>query len=105
MGYYADSIEGAGRWIGAGAAFRDLDGPVDRDAFQRVLEGRHPATGERLVTAQGSSQRSHLAVGTAARFDENGEPTYSLGDAARLLGLRVSDMKELVETGTGLPTT
>ncbi len=87
--YYADSIEGPGRWIGAGAAYRKLDGAVDRDAFQRVLEGRHPATGERLVTAQGSSQRGHLAVGTAARFDEHGEPMYTVGDTARLLGLRV----------------
>ena len=97
--YYADSIEGPGRWIGAGAASRKLDGAVDRDAFQRVLEGRHPATGERLVTAQGSSQRGHLAVGTAARFDEHGQPLYSVGDTARLLGLRVSEIKQLVETG------
>jgi len=98
--YYADSIEGPGRWIGQGAAFRKLNGPVDRDAFQRVLEGRHPATGERLVTAQGSSQRGHLAVGTAARFDESGEPLYFVGDAARLLGLRVSEIEDLVEAGT-----
>ena len=97
--YYADSIEGPGRWIGAGAAYRKLDGAVDRDAFQRVLEGRHPATGERLVTAQGSSQRGHLAVGTAARFDEHGEPMYTVGDTARLLGLRVAEVKQLVETG------
>ena len=97
--YYADSIEGPGRWIGAGAAYRKLDGAVDRDAFQRVLEGRHPATGERLVTAQGSSQRGHLAVGTAARFDEHGEPMYTLGDTARLLGLRVAEIKQLVQSG------
>jgi conjugative relaxase-like TrwC/TraI family protein len=97
--YYADSIEGPGRWIGAGAAYRKLDGAVDRDAFQRVLEGRHPATGERLVTAQGSSQRGHLAVGTAARFDEHGEPMYTLGDTARLLGLRVTEIRQLVQSG------
>ena len=97
--YYADSIEGPGRWIGAGATHRKLNGAVDRDAFQRVLEGRHPATGERLVTAQGSSQRGHLAVGTAARFDEVGQPMYSVGDAARLLDLRASEVKQLVETG------
>ena len=97
--YYADSIEGPGRWIGAGAAFRNLDGVVERDSFQRVLEGRHPTTGERLVTAQGSAQRGHLAVGTATRFDESGQALYSVGDAARLLGLRRSEVIDLIEAG------
>ena len=97
--YYADSIEGPGRWIGAGAAYRKLGGAVDREAFQRVLEGRHPATGERLVTAQGSSQRGHLAVGTFARFDASGRPLYSVCDTARLLGLRVSEIEQLVQSG------
>jgi hypothetical protein len=86
--YYADSIEGPGRWLGAGAAFRDLDGVVGRDEFQRVLEGRHPMIGERLVTAQGSSQRGHLSVGTAARTDESGTVQYTVRDVARLALLR-----------------
>ena len=38
--YLADSPEGPGRWFGAGATFHGLDGAVDREAFQRVLEGR-----------------------------------------------------------------
>ncbi len=92
--YYADSIEGPGRWIGAGAAFRRLSGPVERESFQRVLEGRHPHTGERLVSARGSSQRGHLAVGTVARFDDAGEPLYTEADAARLLGLTKSEVAE-----------
>ena len=96
LSYYADSIEGPGRWIGTGAAFRGLAGHVDRDSFQRVLEGRHPSTGERLVTAQGSSQRKHLGVGTAARLDANGEALYTLADAARLLGVRKRDIEEIV---------
>ena len=97
--YYADSREGPGRWLGAGAAFQRLEGAVDRDAFQRVLDGRHPLTGARLVTARGSSQRQHLATGTAARFDANGEALYSVADAARLLGLRHSDVEELIAAG------
>ena len=98
--YYADSIEGPGRWLGAGAAFRDLDGLVGRDEFQRVLEGRHPTTGERLVTAQGSSQRGHLSVGTAARIDESGNALYTVRDAiARLLGTTRVDIEELVGRG------
>lgn len=94
--YYADSIEGPGRWIGAGAEFRELTGVVEREAFERVLEGRHPATGERLVTAQGSSQRGHLAVGTAARFDAEGQALYTTHDAARLLGMKRVEIDDLV---------
>ncbi len=94
--YYADSIEGPGRWLGSGAAFRHLVGVVERDSFQRVLEGRHPTTGERLVTAQGSSQRGHLAIGTAARTDEAGSTLYTIRDAARLLGTTRADVEELI---------
>jgi conjugative relaxase-like TrwC/TraI family protein len=99
--YYADSIEGPGRWLGAGAEFRSLNGAVDRDAFQRVLEGRHPATGERLVTARGSSQRSHLAVGTPARVDQEGNPMYTPSDVAKLLGVSLKEVTELVRSGLG----
>jgi len=97
--YYADSIEGPGRWLGSGAGFRGLSGVVDRESFRSVLEGRHPMTGERLVTARGSSQRSHLAVGTVARFDGQGRPLYTLADAASLLGKSRSEVDELVAAG------
>ena len=98
--YYADSPEGPGRWLGAGAAFHRLDGAVERDSFQRVLDGRHPISGARLVTARGSSQRGHLAVGTAAAFDGNGEALYTVADTASLLGLRRTDVEELIAAGT-----
>lgn len=96
VAYYADSIEGPGRWIGAGATHHGLVGTIERDSFQRVLEGRHPGTGERLITAQGSSGREHVAVGMSARTDPaTGEMLYTVGDAARLLGLRHSDVVAL----------
>lgn len=100
--YFADSIEGPGRWLGAGAAFRELGGAVEREAFQRVLEGRHPSTGERLVTARGSSQRGHLAVGTHAVFDVDGNAMYTVNDAAQLLGLSVIEVAGLVAAGSKL---
>jgi len=99
VAYLADSKEGPGKWLGAGAEFQGLGGAVDRDAFQRVLEGRHPATGTRLISARGSSQRSHLAVGTATRLDELGRPLYSAADAAVLLGLPVREVSEMITAG------
>ncbi len=101
--YYADSIEGPGRWLGAGAAFRELAGVVEREAFQRVLEGRHPTTGERLVAARGSSQRGHLAVGTAAVFGADGNAMYTVDDAAQRLGLSVTEVAGLVDSGSTRP--
>ncbi len=101
--YYADGPEGPGRWRGAGAAFNGLDGTVDRDALRMVLEGRHPHTGARLITARGCSQRAHLATGTAARVDADGHPLYSLADTAALLQLRGSDVAEMVTAGRSRP--
>lgn len=97
--YYGDSKEGPGRWIGLGAAAHGLSGVVDRDSVSRVLEGRHPHTGERLVTAQGSSQRSHLAAGTASRFDEWGSPLYAAADTARLVGLSKREVDAMIAAG------
>jgi conjugative relaxase-like TrwC/TraI family protein len=99
--YYADSPEGPGRWLGAGATYHRLTGTVDRDSFQRVLDGRHPRSGARLITARGSSQRQDLSVGTAAAFDSNGEALYTVSDAAALLGIRRRDVEELIATGSG----
>jgi conjugative relaxase-like TrwC/TraI family protein len=103
--YYADSVEGPGRWLGTGAEAFGLAGAVDPGEFQRVLEGRHPHTGERLITAQGSSQRKHLAVGTAAGYTDTGEALYALPDAALLLGLRLRDVTAMIDDGNLTATT
>jgi hypothetical protein len=99
VAYLADSPEGPGRWLGAGAAWQGLHGVVDRAALQRVLEGRHPVTGARLITSQGSSQRGHLAVGTAAQVDEQGEALYTIADAAVLLGITRREVEGLAAVG------
>jgi conjugative relaxase-like TrwC/TraI family protein len=87
--------------LGAGAEFQSLTGGVDRDSFQRVLEGRHPHSGARLVTARGSSQRRHLATGTAARYDEQGDALYEVADVARLLKLRRRDVEAMIVAEQG----
>ena len=100
-GYYADSIEGPGSWLGMGAAALGLGGVVEHEAFARVLEGRHPVTGERLLRAQGSADRDHLAVGQATRRAADGSWLYGLDDAAKALGLPRSELDALVEEGDG----
>lgn len=53
--YYAR--EGAGQWLGAGAAALGLSGKVNANQFQRVLEGRTP-DGRDLVQAAGEKHRA-----------------------------------------------
>ncbi|MGH9266993.1 MAG: relaxase domain-containing protein [Acidimicrobiales bacterium] len=64
-----------------------------RTAFARVLEGRHPRTGERLLRAQGAAD---LAVGQATRRADDGSWLYGLDDAAKALGLPRTELDALV---------
>jgi conjugative relaxase-like TrwC/TraI family protein len=51
-GYYLDAAEPTGHWVGDGAAALGLTGPLDEAgeaAFQRMLAGQHPLTGEQLA--------------------------------------------------------
>jgi conjugative relaxase-like TrwC/TraI family protein len=47
--YYTEGQELIGRWSGRGAELLGLDGQVDRNAFNRLCENRHPATGRQLT--------------------------------------------------------
>lgn len=96
VGYYADSIEGPGRWLGRGARRLGLAGEVDRVEFQRVLEGRHPRTGERLLGARGSAGRRHLGVGSGTRRGPDGTVLYDLRDAAKALGRTRREVEALI---------
>jgi conjugative relaxase-like TrwC/TraI family protein len=100
--YYADSMEGPGRWVGHGARRLGLDGHVEPLDFARVLSGRDPHTGARLLGASGSADRTSLAVGTAAAIAEDGEPLYALNDVARLVGRSARQVAELVAAGDEL---
>lgn len=75
--------------LGAGVAEMDLTGDVDPTHFERILAGRHPVTGERLVEARGSAGRRHLAVGTISLIDQDGEAHYELRDVAVITGLSI----------------
>ncbi|HVA42653.1 MAG TPA: MobF family relaxase [Acidimicrobiales bacterium] len=102
-GYYADGNAEPGRWLGNGAAEMSLAGKVNSRDFARVLTGRDPHTGVRLITAQGSSgRRQSLSRGTQTRWDTEGEPLYDVADAARALKLEPTEVERLVAVGEAL---
>lgn len=92
VAYYADAVEGPGEWLGQGARFWSLEGEVDETAFRNVLMGRHPHTGQRMLSARGSADRSHLRVGSFTALDEEGRAIYSVEDAAKALRMRPDDL-------------
>ena len=98
--YYADRGTEAGRWIGHGAKEALLHGNVDPDDFARVMAGRDPHTGARLITAQGSAgRRPTLGSGNRTRLDERGQPLYDADDTAASLGLTKSETDALIAAG------
>lgn len=98
--YYSDRGTEPGRWIGAGAREAGLTGPVDPADFARVMAGRDPRTGARLITAQGSAGRTPtLGAGTETRRGPDGEPLYDIADVAAVLSVTQREAQELVDAG------
>ena len=98
--YYADRAEEPGRWLGRGAAAAGLTGDVDADDFAKVLAGRDPRTGARLLTARGSAgRRPTLGVGTETRRTDDGELLYDETDAAAALGVEADELDRLLTSG------
>ncbi len=93
--YYSDAGEAPGRWMGRGAVELGLAGTVDGDEFRSVLAGRHPGTGERLISARGSAGRvAELGAGSAVRRAADGEALYGIADVATVLGWSRSDVAD-----------
>ena len=63
-GYYADSLEAPGRWIGSGLGTLHRQGRVDANELEALLSGVHPDTGTEMIAAKGSANR---AANTATR--------------------------------------
>lgn len=98
--YYSDGNAEPGRWLGNGAAEMGLTGTVDSADFARVLAGRDPHTGVRLITARGSAgRRPSLGRGAETLRDADGQPLYDLRDASAALELEPSDVERLVVAG------
>jgi hypothetical protein len=101
--YYADRGDSPGRWLGQGARELGLAGEVDFDDFTKVLAGRDPRTGARLITARGSTGRvASLGTGTIDRWGPNGEALYSARDTARILGWTQTDVRAAMVEGQRL---
>jgi conjugative relaxase-like TrwC/TraI family protein len=54
--YYSGRGESPGRWTGSGAGTLELGVRVDDDGFMALMDGRDPATGERLKRVGGRSK-------------------------------------------------
>src|SRR5439155_1503887 len=55
--YYLEHDHAPGTWVGRGAELLELEGAPERGALGALLEGAHPASGERLPGL--SSQRKN----------------------------------------------
>lgn len=98
--YYADRGSEPGRWLGQGALESNLSGRVDPGDFARVMAGRDPRSGARLITAQGSAGRvPTLGAGTETRTADDGTPLYDVADVAAALGASQRDAELLIAAG------
>jgi len=101
--YYADRGTEAGRWLGHGAREAALAGAVAPEDFARVLAGRDPRTGARLISAQGSAgRRPTLGAGRETRRGPSGERLYGLPDVAAALGVTQREAEALLAAGQRL---
>jgi conjugative relaxase-like TrwC/TraI family protein len=78
--YLSGHGESPGRWYGAGAASLGLDGEASKEGFRRLIQGRHPETGELL----GREHGHHAVTGfdLVLRPAKSVSVLYGLGDAA-----------------------
>jgi len=89
LAYYADSVEGPGRWLGRGLAGHSPTGEVARDELARMLLGQHPTSGCQLLDGRGSALRAHQLGRTAADVAAHGPDNelLTMPQAAALIGV------------------
>ncbi|MDP9419428.1 MAG: relaxase domain-containing protein, partial [Actinomycetota bacterium] len=97
LGYYADSVEGPGQWVGRGLAGFSPAGEVARSELQAMLLGRHPGTREQLLDGRGSATRAaHLGRhGPEARKSGPDDELVTIAEAAALLNLSPQYLRKL----------
>ena len=55
--YYSEGSELVGEWGGKLAQMMGLSGTVDRESFERLVDGLHPQTGKELKPRRKDDQR------------------------------------------------
>jgi hypothetical protein len=88
--YYLREGESPGQWWGAGATTLGLAGEVDGDALRDLFEGKHPNTGQYLISARGSSARANA---------RSAEADLDTAAAAARLGLSVEGVRARLRAG------
>jgi TrwC relaxase len=78
--YLSGHGESPGRWYGAGAGSRGLEGEASPGGFQAMFEGRDPTTGELLGRPHG--RNAVPAFDVVLRPTKSVSILYGLGDAA-----------------------
>jgi conjugative relaxase-like TrwC/TraI family protein len=78
--YLSGHGESPGRWYGAGAAGLGLDGEASKEGFRRLVQGRHPETGELLGRPHGRDAVTGFDL--VLRPSKSVSVLYGLGDAA-----------------------
>jgi hypothetical protein len=78
--YLSGHGESPGRWYGQGAASLGLEDEASKEGFRRLIQGRHPETGELL----GREHGRHAVTGfdLVLRPAKSVSVLYGLGDAA-----------------------
>jgi conjugative relaxase-like TrwC/TraI family protein len=78
--YLSGHGESPGRWYGRGAASLGLEGEASKEGFRRLIQGRHPETGELLGRAHG--RHAVTAFDLVLRPSKSVSVLYGLGDTA-----------------------
>ncbi|MDP9335289.1 MAG: relaxase domain-containing protein, partial [Actinomycetota bacterium] len=82
--YYADPVEGPGRWLGSGTSGLGLAGQVQTEQLRAVLLGEHPGTGDALAPTRTPGGRSRAYTSEDPKT-ASGELT--LAEAASVSGV------------------
>lgn len=100
--YYTGRGEAPGRWMGSLAAELGLSGPVERESFERLLAGLHPATGAELVSAAGSNARTRARGDERAGSRRSGAGALDVAQVAAQLGVSTRAVQHWVAAGEQL---
>jgi conjugative relaxase-like TrwC/TraI family protein len=87
--YYDEGQRVAGEWMGLGADRLGLSGKVGAEAFLRLCENRHPASGESLTQRLNTTRMDEAGDNTANRrifYDFTFSPPKSHRLSGRLYG-------------------